>query len=274
MEDRSYGFSQQRSLVDAASAHVEEVSIRGYTVIEGVLTPDELSGWRERIDRVYARQEAEMGRETLASINELDAARAPLLYDPEFLRPASHTVVLEVVRRFLGDWFILNLQNAVINRPTGAHHQGAWHRDLPYQNFIISNPLAINALWVIDPFSAETGGTAVLPFSHKLDLVPSDTYIRNNLVDVMAPAGSVVVFDSMLIHRAGTNRSSSVRRALNHLYTTPILKQQYDFPRALADRRDSLDAATQRLLGFTAQVPLDDTAWRAGRLARLAGTAG
>jgi ectoine hydroxylase-related dioxygenase (phytanoyl-CoA dioxygenase family) len=130
--------------------------------------------------------------------------------------------------------------------------------------------LAITALLAIDEFSEETGGTHVIPFSHKSEVLPSDTYISSNNIVARASAGSALVFDSMLFHRAGTNSSQIIRRAVNHVYTTSIIKQNYDFPRALG-RQEDLDPLTARLLGYTSQVPLDDKAWRENRKAKLNG---
>lgn len=273
MKERSYGFTAQNPAEDPVDCHAEELAIKGYTVLRGVLEEPALQTLRAAIDAVYAVQEREFGKQALMDIQELDACRAPLLYDFSFAAYVRHPRVLAVARKMLGDWFILNLQNAVISRPQQGHHQAAWHRDLPYQNFVISRALAVNALWVVDEFSDETGGTFFLPFTHKQELAPSDAYIRNNAVVLDLPAGSVVMFDSMLMHRAGANRSGQVRRALNHLYTTPIIKQQYDFPRALAQQQDGMDADLERLLGFTAQVPQDDRQWRHARAARLGGKA-
>src|SRR5262249_55089691 len=168
---------------------------------------------------------------------------------------------LPIIVAFLGDWFVLNLQNAIINRPNEGHHQSSWHRDLPYQNYIISRPLAISVLLAIDEFSDKTGGTLVLPFTHKTEALPSDSYIDANKLVVSASAGSAIVFDSMLFHRAGANTSSIIRRAVNQMYTSPIIKQQYDFPRALG-AQPGLEPAIARLLGYDSQVPIDDQAWR------------
>jgi ectoine hydroxylase-related dioxygenase (phytanoyl-CoA dioxygenase family) len=271
MKNGFYGIGEQTQIPDDSARCAEEISIRGYTVVPDLLSHAALVELRHKIDAVYEVQEKAFGKEALAAIGELDACRSPLLYDFDFADLAQHPIALQVIRRFLGDWFILNLQNSVINRAGKDHHQSAWHRDLPYQNFVISTPIAINVLWAIDAFSAETGGTYVIPFSHKLTVLPSDAYISNNQVVVAAPAGSAILFDSMLIHRAGANRSLSVRRAINHLYTTPIIKQQYDFPRALAHMQNAIEPQLQRLLGFTSQVPIDDKAWRFARSARLTG---
>jgi ectoine hydroxylase-related dioxygenase (phytanoyl-CoA dioxygenase family) len=270
MAENFYGTLEQTKAEDDISRHVEEIVMRGFTVMPALFSLAELTDWRQKIDSLYERQEHEFGRDALAAIHELDVCRAPVLYDFDFIRMASHPRILTLVRQFLGEWFILNLQNAIINRPGTTHHQSCWHRDLPYQNYVISKPLAITALLAIDEFSEETGGTHVLPFTHKSEVLPSNSYIDSNRIVVSAPPGSAIIFDSMLFHRAGTNRSQIIRRAVNHVYTTPIIKQNYDFPRALG-RQEDLDPSTARLLGYTSQVPLDDKVWRQNRAEKLKG---
>lgn len=269
-----YGTAAPKSAADALTQHAEELTTLGYTVVPGVLLPEELENWRQRIDAVYETQEREFGgAEALAAIGEKDMCRAPLLYDRAFVEMAGCDAVLSIVRRLLGDWVILNLQNAIINRPAERHHQSAWHRDLPYQNWVISKPLAIGALFAIDPFNEETGGTLVVPHSHRQEAMPSEQFVHAHAVQVEAEPGSVLLFDAMVFHRAGSNRSSHVRRGVNHLYTVPILKQQYDFPRALGGEF-AADAEVMQLLGFTSTVPVDALQWRNERLQRLAPKAG
>jgi len=231
-----YGGQKPATVDDPLDHHLEELEVLGYTVVPDVLSKSELDDWRKRIDAVYERQEGESGgREALIAIGDQDLCRAPLLYDHAFLSMARHEKVLAIVNRILGDWFILNLQNAIINRPSERHHQSAWHRDLPYQNWVSSRPLAIGALFAIDPFSDLTGSTLVLPHAHRREAIPSETYISAHATTITAAPGSVLMFDAMVFHRAGYNRSQQIRRGVNHLYTVPILKQQYDFPRALGD---------------------------------------
>jgi len=263
-----YGVGKRTEVADAIDQAAEEIALQGYAVLPPLFPADSLPSWRQKLDAVYARQEAEFGREALADIGELDLCRAPLLYDRDFLTLAMHPTVLAVARRMLGDWIVLHLQNGIINRPARRHHQASWHRDLPHQNWVITKPLAISAIVAIDDFSAVTGGTRLLPFTHKNETMPSKSYTERHAVDAQAPAGSVIMFDSMLFHQAGDNRSANVRRAMNHVYSSPIIKQQYDFPRALAAGGD-LPADTAKLLGFTSQVPLDDRAWRKSRVQKL-----
>jgi ectoine hydroxylase-related dioxygenase (phytanoyl-CoA dioxygenase family) len=268
-----YGGLQRTILDNPIDRHLEELSVAGYTVIPEALPENELDDWRERIDTVYTEQEKEFGgRAVLASIGDKDLCRAPLLYDRAFISMARNEKVLAVVRRVLGEWFILNLQNAIINRPDERHHQSAWHRDLPYQNWVISRPIALGALFAIDPFSELTGSTVVLPHTHRSEFLPSESYIRTHCTVITAAPGSALVFDAMMFHRAGYNQSQQIRRGVNHLYTVPILKQQYDFPRALGDSLGE-DQELRRLLGYTSTVPTNVVQWRTERQNRLTETA-
>lgn len=259
-----YGKLTQVECASDIDLYVEEIKNDGFTIIENVLSEDELKNYREKIDEVYKIQENEFGLEKLTAIKEKNMCRMPLKYDDYFINIATKKIVLDVVEKFLGQFYILNLQNAIINNPNEKHHQSSWHRDLPYQNYVISNPLSINALFCIDDFSVETGGTIVVPYTHKTEILPSDRYIKKHAVTAVAKAGSVIIFDSMLFHKAGYNSSNIIRRAVNHQYQIPLLKQFYDFPKALKGKFLN-DKFLAQLLGYTSQVPLDDVVWRNGR---------
>jgi len=267
MEKKFYGKISQLKFNNDIDLYVEEIKNDGFTIIENILTQNELENYREKIDEIYKIQEKEFSLEKLIYIKEKNMCRFPLKYDDYFINIATNKVVLEIVERILGEFFILNLQNAIINTPNEEHHQSSWHRDLPYQNYVISNPLSINALFCIDDFSVKTGGTMVVPYTHNMEVLPSDNYIKKHSLTAVAKAGSVIVFDSMLFHKAGYNSSNIIRRAVNHQYQIPLLKQFYDIPKAL-DGKFSDDKFLAQLLGYTSQVPIDDIAWRKSRIER------
>jgi hypothetical protein len=271
MNNVSYGVSEQNVALDEIDRHLENLQFKGFSILPNLIPTKTLPLWRSRIDEVYQTQESEFGIENLKAINEVDNCRAPLLYDFKFTDLATIPLVIEIVERFFGEWGILHLQNAVINRPTVTHHQSSWHRDLPHQNFVISKPLALSCLVAIDDFTSETGGTIVLPYSHKSENFPSPKYIEDNFLQVEMNAGSALIFDSMLFHKTGTNKSQTLRRGVNHVYTAPILKQQYDFSKYFADQRDHLPSLIKRLFGFSSKVAVHDREWRSERLKRIKG---
>jgi len=264
-KEKFYGDISRTEVHDDVERCVEEVRTSGYSVIESFLSADELEKCRNGIDQVYQAQEKELGRDYLDEIKESNIARALLVYDDYFLSLVTYEKILKITKNILGDYFIINLQNAIINLPGQEHHQSAWHRDLPYQNFVISHPIALNC---IDGFSEETGGTQLVPFTHQMDSIPSEEYIDRHKVVLQCPAGSVVIFDSMLLHKAGYNSSKSIRRGVNHIFSVPIMKQQYDFPSMLKGKF-SEDPFLNRLLGYDSQVPSSIVEWRKLRYQKI-----
>ena len=166
---------------------------------------------------------------------------------------------------------MLSQQNGIIN-PQNAqrYNQGAFHRDLPYQHFVSSHPLAINALFCLDPFTPQNGATHVVPASHKNEAFPSDATVNALQTQVGAEVGSFIILDCMLFHSGGVNRTGSPRRAVNHVYSVPFIRQQIDLPALLgADYTD--DPEVRRFLGYEVRSPADVAAFYDGRKARVSG---
>jgi ectoine hydroxylase-related dioxygenase (phytanoyl-CoA dioxygenase family) len=270
MKDESYGVTKQNKVSGAVEQHMEEFSILGFTVLKNVLNETELAEIRKRLDAVYDSQvaEAQQNNFNLEDIREQNVARMIFSYDDYFLKLMALPSIIDYVKKIVGNYFILHLQNGIINKPNEKHHQSSWHRDLPYQDFVISKSLAVNALFCIDEFSDATGGTMVLPYSHKIETIPSDQFIEKNKVQVNAPAGSVILMDSMVFHRAGYNSSSIVRRAINHVYVAGILKQQINIPEMLKGKYSD-DPFLGMLLGYEAAETKSVKEYRLRRVKKL-----
>ena len=263
--EKSYGINNQTKITSENDFKIEELKINGFSVLENILNDLELDKCRQKLDTVYQIQKEEIGEENLEKINEKNLARCPLLYDEHFLHLATQPRILEIIKSILGDYFILHLQNGIINKPNEEHHQSSWHRDLPYQNFIISKPLAIGALYCIDDFTTESGSTFVIPHSHQIENIPSTKFIESHSKQILAKAGSVILFDSMLFHKAGYNSSNFIRRAINNVYVVPILKQQINLPLALKGKYKE-DNFLSKFLGYQSNSASNDIEWRLERL--------
>jgi ectoine hydroxylase-related dioxygenase (phytanoyl-CoA dioxygenase family) len=265
-----YGILDNTVAAVESNAHLERLRINGFCILPEILNASELVECRLRLDAVYETQEREFGADKLSAINEDNLARSPLSYDPFFLDVALKRSVVDLAHQAIGGGYVLlHLQNGIINLPNLRHHQSSWHRDLPYQEFVSSKPLAVGALFCIDDFTGETGGTLMLPFSHREEKFPSQSYVAANEVTMEAPAGSVILFDSMLFHRAGYNSSNRVRRGINHVYSIPIIKPQIELselPHVKA--RGESDAWAAKILGVDQSVPCSVTAFRERRFRR------
>jgi ectoine hydroxylase-related dioxygenase (phytanoyl-CoA dioxygenase family) len=266
---KRYGIKEQSLAADELDVKLQELDLLGYTILHSGFPEAVLSDLRERLERLLSEQEARFGgHEALKRINEADNLRAPLLWDETFLDVAIHPQLMELCRRTFGDYFIVNQQNGIRNPPVRrGHHQSSYHRDLPYQHFVSSRPLALNALLCLDPFTPENGATRVLPGSHKIEYFPDDRVVRALEVIANVPAGAYLILNSMVFHCAGVNTTEGPRRGINTVFTIPIIKQQIALPPNLKGRYEK-DPWLRQLLGFDVDAPRSLEAWFESRKAR------
>jgi ectoine hydroxylase-related dioxygenase (phytanoyl-CoA dioxygenase family) len=235
---------------------------KGFQIIPDVLNENEVSDYKQRIVDVYKKQVNDFGIEKIRLIKEENVARSPFLYDSEFQNLFYNDLSIKIVSEILGDHAILSLQNAIFIPGGQSHHQSFYHRDIIYQEFTSSKPLAINLYYCLDDYNEETGGTSFIPTSHRKEKA---TNFKNEEIPNVK-AGSIILFDSMVFHKAGTNRISKSRFGINNMFSLPFIKQQINYPYLLGKRRG--DAILDRLLGFDSREFLSVIDFRESRLKR------
>ncbi len=250
----SYGVSEQSQPTDVVSYAAEEIARVGFAVVQSEYSSERIDEIKAIFDSTHRKYLSIYNQERLSKIDEANGIRLPLALEPRFVEIAANSRVLRLVEALLRNKFILNQQNGVINPANSArYNQGAWHRDLPYQHFVSSRPLAINALYCVDDFTAENGATFVIPGSHKQEAFPSAEYIERHALQITAAAGSFIVLDCMLFHCGGVNRTAISRRAVNHVYTTAFIRQQIDIPEVLGPVPPYPELS--ELLGYRYRLP-------------------
>lgn len=247
----AYGILLQTSAPHAIARAAEELTVLGYTLVDSGFSRETILEYAERFDEAHARYLSLYGSERLQRVDEANGIRLPMALDRSFLTLAMNPGVLELLKTLISGRYILNQQNGIINPPGASYNQGSWHRDLPYQHFVSSRPLAINTLYCVDDFTLENGATQVLPASHRQEAFPSPSFVEQQARTITAPAGSFLVLDAMTFHRGSYNRSSQRRRAVNHLYTIPFFKQQICIRNVLP--AEGLSENERDLLGFRYQ---------------------
>jgi hypothetical protein len=254
----SYGVLKQTTAGNVIDKAIEEIANLGFSVIHSGLLADETRSLAAKFDFLQARYLETYGGTYLESIDEHHTLRLPLAFDRAFIDLAANKNVLAVVERLIVGKFILNQQNGITNPAGKIYSQSAWHRDLPYQHFVSSRPLAINALYCVDEFTKDNGAPHVLPASHKQESFPSGEYSLKHSAQIEAGAGSFIMMDGMTFHRGGVNTTGANRRAINHVYTIPHIKQLIDIPALLGE--EELDTRVQELLGYRYRLPrsIDD----------------
>jgi len=202
---------------------------------------------------------AEVMRAKGMATSESGIAHHVLPAHPSFAAFIEDLPGAETIAEFLGGSFILNSFGGLMNRPAaGGEYLHRWHRDLRAFASGDELRLMINMLVTLDPFTAENGGTLLDIGSHR---VRERAENARAVAMYAAPAGSVLLFDSRLLHAAGANRSDGIRRALTLTFTPPFFKPQMDHVKQLGtERLAAAGEVLKRRLGWYARVPesLDD----------------
>lgn len=241
---------------DNSDELIESLKRNGFCIVDSGYDEYEIQAFQNDFAKCLVEYRDEFGAEYLKSCDEFYSIRLPLRFkEYGFLKLATNNDLLNLISNIIPGRFLLNQQNGVINPSRDSYNQGKWHRDLPYQHFVSSRPLAINALYCVDDFTKENGATFVLPGSHLFEQFPSASYIERNAVQIEAKAGHFVVLDCMLYHSGGKNHTPYDRRGVNHVYTIPLLRPQIDIPASLGFDFES-DVKTKTLLGYEDYSPL------------------
>lgn len=261
----SYGILRRDVAASAADEAAEQVRRLGYARFDPGYTAEELAAISAAFDAARRGYVERWTEERLRPLDELNTLRALCTHGgPLFVQLASHPMLLAVLERLIAGRFVLNQQNGIINPPAQDYNQGAWHRDLPYQHFVSSSPLAINALFCVDDFTSDNGATFVLPASHQAAAFPSEGFVQSSAVQVEARAGEFILLDCMTFHAGGFNRTDRPRRAVNHVYTIPFFKQQIKLPGILDEQQ--LSPEQKSLFGFDYQEPASIGAYLESRV--------
>jgi hypothetical protein len=237
----------------------ETLACDGWTLAEGAVPADLLARLRSDLEAAYAAQRAIQVRNGVGDGTDGTVHHLPLA-GGSFLEFLERRICGDRLDAFFGGPYILNTFGGVLNKPNDLSYVGRVHRDL--RSFSGDLPLMGQLLVMLDDFTETNGATYVLSGSHRMPQQPSDDEFFRSAVRTVAPAGSIVVFNSNLWHAAGPNQSTGPRRALTLAFTRPFLKQQMDYPRALGyERAASLSPALRQVLGYNARVPTSLDEW-------------
>ncbi len=250
----SYGaFNAPSSKMTGKSKHAISIYKSGYSVIDSGISDADLLDLEKSLEEVHQAYLQKYGIKNLETRGEKDIVRMPFAHSKSLLELVFNKNLITLVDDLIEGTFILNQQNAVFNPANASSYtQASWHRDLPYQHFVTSKPIAISCLFCIDNFTLDNGATYVLPGSHKEEWLPSKSEIRKRSLQLEAQRGQFIVFDSMCFHAGGINLSNSIRRGINHVFTIPYIKQQISFPKEIEKKLSDFE---KQVLGYKNLVP-------------------
>ena len=193
------------------------LAINGWCVIEEVIPEDKVEAIRESVEKTvethgtYTGVEGVGTRKGLLAFNQ---AFAPYLADKR---------VLGIAEALFGPHVRISFTTAHINYPGNV--RGALHSDWPFNQHNAGHIPApypdavmhLTTLWMLSPFTHETGGTLVVPGSHRAPNNPSGDNGVNPLepypteMQATGAAGSVLILDSRTWHATASNQADKPR---------------------------------------------------------------
>lgn len=209
----------------------------GYVSLGKLLSNDQLQQVRSRIEALLAEEGEAAGAELMESqyIKHPKEKGADRLADlvnkgAEFDIFYTHPKVLAGIVEVLGQQIKLSSLNYRAAKP-GMGQQKLhvdWHETVEPGNYQVCN-----SIWLLDDFTIENGATRVVPGTHLIPKTPSDE-MENPMGKhsqeqyILAPAGTVVIFNSHTWHGGTTNRTDQDRRAIHSYFCRRNQPQQVD----------------------------------------------
>jgi ectoine hydroxylase-related dioxygenase (phytanoyl-CoA dioxygenase family) len=231
----------------------------GYIIKKNVICNEQLEKLRGALD------EAEETQWSLKKMNLPDSKRDGTVhhlvyYSKEFIKLLDMKIFDNEIEKYIGTKYIVNVFNGVIKRNELENYADKIHRDIRFHSSNIN--LSMNMLIMLDDFTKENGATQIYPGSHVQKNKPSEYDFEKNHIELVAPAGSAVIFNSNLWHRGGLNTTRNARRAITITMTHPWLKPQIDFCKLLKiDATSDISDYVLQVLGYNHRVPENLEQW-------------
>ena len=109
--------------------------------------------------------------------------------------------------------------------------------------------LQIGVMWALAPFTAENGGTRVVPGSHRW-LEPRQP-LEEEVVSVAMAKGSALVYLGSTLHGGGANRTNRPRMGLINTYALGWLRQEENlYTKIPREHAKSFSKRVQALIGY------------------------
>jgi ectoine hydroxylase-related dioxygenase (phytanoyl-CoA dioxygenase family) len=142
----------------------------------------------------------------------------------------THPRVLAGIEAVLGQAYKLSSLNYRAAKPNKGHQK--LHVD--WKNAPVKDTYKVcNSIWLLDDFTPINGSTRIVPKTHKLSILPDEAMADTNdkhpdEIRIIAPAGSVFIFNSHVWHGGTTNQTEHDRRSIHSYFCTREQPQQID----------------------------------------------
>ena len=195
---------------------IRRVAVEGWCVLDSVIPPDKVANVRDAVLEV-SRKGPDAGKPRIG-IGGLIAKTQ------EFAPYIAEERLLGVAHARLGKPIRISMTHGIVTEP--GYGRANWHGDWPFSlrqdtkvlhPYPIDVPMHITTLWALTEFSENTGGTLIVPGSHRFRNNPSGDNgygehetVPSEMQPRMEP-GDVLMIDSRVWHTNGDNVSNNTR---------------------------------------------------------------
>jgi ectoine hydroxylase-related dioxygenase (phytanoyl-CoA dioxygenase family) len=201
----------------------------GFLPLPGILAEQQIARFRSRLDELLAQEGDDAGKEVHqeAGTDRLsDLVNKGEIFEICFTHPRVLAAIAHVLR---GEFKLssLNARSALPGQGLQALHAD-WGQAVAPGEYVVCN-----SIWLLDDFTASNGATRVVPGSQRngalpRDVMPDPRAAHPQEIMLLAPAGTVVVFNSHTWHGGTLNASDGPRRALHSYFCRRDQQQQLD----------------------------------------------
>lgn len=220
--------------------HIAELTVQGYTVLppDKVAPADYIAELREAVLRTSERRtgvapDVETGATHAGGAHPLGQfMRYVLFEDPVFELILTNPVLLGLITWLVGFDALLSLNDAMVKGPGGA--QLAIHNDNGDLTTPVyaDQPQTANINLLLSDYGAGSGPIAFLPGSHAFRRQPTPAEMADlvdEMVPILAPAGSAVIWPANTWHMAFPRRDPGLRLTLLYDFCRGHLQTQSPF---------------------------------------------
>jgi ectoine hydroxylase-related dioxygenase (phytanoyl-CoA dioxygenase family) len=239
---------------------------QGFAIIPDFLSPARLLEVDRRLEQLRGRHRGRNNfeGESTERIYTL-VARGRVFQDI-----AEDERILALLDRLFMPNYLLTANQAICISP-GETPQ-PWHTDDSFYPIPRPRPMiSLSTIVAVDAFTADNGGTQVIPGSHRWDdATVAGMYatgereqdpgfadrVADRALTVEMPAGACLVFAGTLVHRGGANTGTGMRRAFSNQYCEPWARPQENFFLAIPPAQvAAMSPRLQSLLGYSIHPP-------------------
>jgi ectoine hydroxylase-related dioxygenase (phytanoyl-CoA dioxygenase family) len=233
---------------DEVSAHLADIAEQGYSIIRGVLSPDEATAVLDALGELEQRLGTEPadngfeGRSTLRVYNLL-------VHGEVWRRIPVHSRVLPVVEGVLDRGCLISSLSSIRIQP-GETAQPIHSDDQLFPLTPPHPPVVCNTMWALTDFTDANGATRLVPASHtrgKPDFGGDYDTVAGEMT-----AGDVLVWHGSLWHGGGANTTEADRVGIAMNYCAGWVRQQENQQLGLpAELVSQLEPRLQELVGYS-----------------------